>query len=38
MANDIVPVNTGEFTLYRTDDGGTRVQVRIIGFLSASGG
>ena len=28
MANEIVPVNTGEFVLYQTEDGGTRVQVR----------
>ena len=30
MANEIVPVNTGEFVLYQAEDGGTRVQVRIM--------
>jgi hypothetical protein len=30
MANEIVPVNTGEFVLYQSEDGGTRVQVRIM--------
>ena len=29
MANEIVPVNPGEFLLYQTDDGDTRVQVRV---------
>ena len=29
MANEIVPANTGEFLLYQTEDGDTRVQVRL---------
>ena len=29
MANEIVPNTTGEFLLYQTEDGHTRVQVRL---------
>ena len=29
MANEIIPNNAGEFLLYQTDDGSTRVQVRL---------
>lgn len=29
MVNEIVPVNPGEFLLYQTEDGTTRVQVRV---------
>jgi len=29
MASDLVPSNSGEFLLYQTEDGRTRVQVRI---------
>jgi hypothetical protein len=29
MANEIVPANAGEFLLYQTEDGKTRVQVRL---------
>ena len=31
MADELVPSNLGEFLLYQTDDGTTRVQVRIEG-------
>ncbi|MFH1377880.1 MAG: hydroxyacid dehydrogenase, partial [Planctomycetota bacterium] len=31
MENDIVPSNPNEFLIYQTDDGRTRVQVRIEG-------
>jgi hypothetical protein len=31
MANEPVPVNLGEFVIYKTEDGRTRVQVRFVG-------
>lgn len=31
MADDLVPANPGEFLIYQTDDGTTRVQVRFKG-------